>query len=150
MPTYRVYYAEREAGRNSVAEYPYHEHMRATYGPRRDAFSETEWEEEIEGRDAVAALEAFFREHVRERSDVMWLDERGESRPIEGVSDYDPGKTYIWVENDKLMEYQGIDEATPGMVSCPFCGGSGEVTLEVADEYLAASGEREAEEGSWG
>ena len=74
----------------------------------------------------------------------MWIDERGESRAVEGLS-YDPHKTYIWVENGKLMEYQGLDEATPGKVSCPLCDGSGEVTVEAADEYLGEYGEEIAE-----
>ena len=60
---------------------------------------------------------------------------------------YDAAKTYIWIENGKLMEYQGLDEGTPGMVSCPLCEGVGEVTAEVADEYVGEYGEEMAEEG---
>lgn len=101
---------------------------------------ETEWEEEVEGGDGAAALEAFFREHVSDRSNVMWVDEDGEGQQIVGGAEYVPDKTYIWMENGKLMEYQGLDEATPGMVSCPLCEGAGEVTVEVADEYLAEYG----------
>jgi hypothetical protein len=53
------------------------------------------------------------------------------------------------------MEYQGLDEATPGMTACPLCEGAGEVTLEVAEEYLGEYGEEiveEEEEGrpTWG
>ncbi len=59
--------------------------------------------------------------------------------PSKGVS-YDPQKTYVWIENGKLMEYKGLDEGTPGMVSCPLCEGAGEVTAEVADEYLGEEG----------
>jgi len=145
VPTYRIYYAERQVGDqhsdeplNSVPPY------RVT--KRTDYVSETEWEEEVEGRDGGAALEAFFREHVSDRSQVMWVDEQGKSQPIAGIADYDPEKTYIWIENDKLMEYQGLDEATPGMVSCPLCEGAGEVTVEVADEYLSGYGEEIVEE----
>jgi hypothetical protein len=39
------------------------------------------------------------------------------------------------------MEYQGLDEVKPGLVSCPLCEGASEVTVAVAEEYLAANGE---------
>jgi hypothetical protein len=139
VPTYRVYYAERDPTTPGPPSH-YARRSSAFGGTDTAAFSETEWEEEVEAKDAVAALEAFFRDHARNRSDVMWLDEDGQSRQIEGVSDYDPDKTYIWIEDDKLMEYQGIDEATPGMVTCPLCDGQGEVDEETADEFLAAYG----------
>jgi len=74
----------------------------------------------------------------------MWVDETGQSHELQGVEDYDPEKTYIWIEDDKLMEYQGMDEATPGMVTCPLCGGEGEVVAEVAEEFTA-----EDEEEGW-
>ena len=74
----------------------------------------------------------------------MWVDEAGESQEVEGL-DYDPEKAYIWIEGDKLMEYQGMDEATPGMATCPLCGGQGEVVTEVADEFLAQEGGEEEE-----
>jgi hypothetical protein len=109
------------------------------------SYSETEWEEEVEGKDAVAVLDTFFKEHVRDNSELLWVDETGESRPVEGLS-YDPARTYIWIEDGKMMEYQGVDEATPGMVSCPLCEGQGEITIEQADEYLAALGEQIVEE----
>ena len=139
MPTYRVYYAERVPGVGDSSDpfnaIPTHRAARAT-----EYVQETEWEEEFEAKNEAAALEVFFRDHVRDRSQVMWVDEDGQRRPIEGVGDYDPDKTYIWVENEKLMEYQGIDEATPGMVTCPLCDGQGEVDDETADEFLAAYG----------
>ncbi|HEV8573891.1 MAG TPA: hypothetical protein VGR43_04205 [Dehalococcoidia bacterium] len=144
MPTYRVYYTERQVEGVNLYDSASFDHYRH---PRpRDHVAETEWEEEVEARDGVAALEGFFREHVSERSQVMWIDENGESQSITGVADYDPDKTYIWVENNKLMEYQGLDEATPGMVSCPLCEGAGEVTVEAADEYLGEYGEEIVEE----
>src|SRR5207249_11458422 len=111
-----------------------------------DYVSETEWEEEVDAPNTDGALDSFFKEHVRDNSELMWLDDEGESRPVEGVT-YDAGKTYIWIEDGKLMEYQGLDEATPGMVSCPVCEGVGEVTAKVADEFLADYGEEMAEEG---
>jgi hypothetical protein len=46
------------------------------------------------------------------------------------------------------MEYQGVDEATPGLVTCPLCGGEGEVEESVADEFLADHDEEE--EVTWG
>lgn len=148
MPTYRIYYAERDpstpvdtARYTSPAERLYS--LGRAGGSRID---ETEWEEEIEGRDRAAALEAFFAGHVGSRSEVMWVDANGDSHPIEGVGDYQPEKTYIWLEKNKLMEYQGLDEATPGMTACPLCEGAGEVSVEVADEYLSGYGEGIVEE----
>jgi hypothetical protein len=135
MATFRVYFAERmpRGAQDWMRTSGLH---RA--GSQLDELtpSETRWEEEVESRDAAAALSAFFREHVAGSDQVMWVDESGESRPVEGL-DYDPEKTYIWIENDKLMEYEGMDEATPGMVACPLCGGEGEVDEALAEEFLA-------------
>ena len=146
MPTYRIYYAEREPTEDDRSLF-----QAGRLGglglQRQEPYSETEWEEEVEGRDLAAALGAFFRAHGSDRSQVMQVDENGESQPLTGVADYEPDKTYIWIENNKLMEYQGIDEATPGMVSCPLCEGAGEVTAEVADEYVGEFGREIAEEG---
>ena len=47
------------------------------------------------------------------------------------------------------MEYQGMDETTPGMVTCPLCGGEGEVEEEIADEFLTDR-EEGKEEITWG
>jgi len=147
LPTYRIYYTERDPSTAvDASRYESPSARLRGLGSVGGGTSETEWEEEVEGRDGVAALDAFFREHVSDRSQVMWVDERGEGQQIEGVAEYDPDKTYIWIENDKLMEYQGLDEATPGMVSCPLCEGAGEVTVEVADEYLAEIGEEGIED----
>ena len=145
MPTYRIYYAEREVGDkrsgDPASALPHY----SAYRPG-DYVSETEWEEEVDAPNTDGALDSFFKEHVRDNSELMWLDDDGESRPVEGVT-YDAAKTYIWIENGKLMEYQGLDEGTPGMVSCPLCEGVGEVTAEVADEYVGEYGEEMAEEG---
>ena len=155
MPTYRIYYAERESTEDDRALF-----QAGRLGGlglhRQEPYSETEWEEEVEGRDAAAALDTFFGAHTTDRSQVMQVDENGDSQALTGVADYETDKTYIWIENNKLMEYQGIDEATAGMVSCPLCEGAGEVTVDVADEYLAEFGEgiaeREPEEErpTWG
>jgi hypothetical protein len=42
------------------------------------------------------------------------------------------------------MEYQGIGEATPGLVTCPLCDGRGEVEEQLADDYLAEWEDEEA------
>lgn len=147
MPTYRIYYSERgPTNAADTSRYTSTAERLPGLGRARDAIDETEWEEEVEGRDKGAALEAFFANHVASRTDVMWVDANGDSHAIEGTGDYQPEKTYIWVENDKLMEYQGLDEATPGMTACPLCDGAGEVTVEVADEYLGEHGEEITEQ----
>lgn len=142
MPTYRVYYAERmpRGARDWMQTYGL---RRLDVGTEEMRHQEVEWEEEVEASNPAQALDAFFREHAADRTQVMWLDDEGQSHELEGL-DYDPEKTYIWIEDDKLMEYQGMDEATPGMVTCPLCGGEGEVTAEVAEEFMA-----EDEEEGW-
>jgi len=152
VPTYRVYYAEREATSADVT-LPYHGIGRGRigrFGQRDNAgYEETEWEEEVEAADVGAALDSFFREHVRDNTELMWVDEAGVSHPIEGLT-YDPEKSYIWIEDGKMMEYQGVDETTPGMVTCPLCGGEGEVEESVADEFLAEDEEEGEDEVTWG
>ncbi len=145
MPSFRVYYAERMprgardwmrtsglAGAGAQTEEMGHK--------------EVEWEEEVEATDARRALDSFFREHAKERAQVMWVDDTGESHQIRGIDDYDPEKTYIWIEDDKLMEYQGMDESALGMATCPLCRGEGEVVSEVAEEFMA---DEEQEEEGW-
>ena len=140
MPNYRIYYSERDANIAVDMDRDASPADRLPgIGRGGGRMDETEWEEEVEGSSPEAALESFFKEHIRDNSELMWIDERGESRPVEGLS-YDPHKTYIWIENGKLMEYQGLDEGTPGKVSCPLCEGTGEVTTEVADEYVGNEG----------
>ena len=141
MPTYRIYYAERDPGTTADPErYTSPAERLSSLGSSGGRMDATEWEEEVEGKDASEALDAFFREHIRDNSELMWVDEHGASHPAEGLS-YEPARTYIWIENGKLMEYQGLDEGTPGMVSCPLCEGSGEVTADVADQYVDERGE---------
>ncbi len=156
MPTYRVYYAEREPSRQDTIE----SRIGRSYPQRSEPYKETEWEEEVEAPDLPGALDAFFKDHVRDDSRLMWVDEDGESHPVEGLegagpgrTEWDPAKTYIWVEDSpehgrRMMEYQGIDEATPGMVTCPLCDGRGEVDEEVADEFLETWGEEDGASNS--
>ncbi len=145
MPSFRVYYAERMA--HGARDW-----MR-TFGSARAGaeaeemrHKEVEWEEEVEAADAPRALGSFFREHVKDRTQVMWVDDNGQSHQLRGIDDYDSEKTYIWIEDDKLMEYQGMDESAPGMATCPLCSGEGEVVSEVAEEFLA---DEEQEEEGW-
>ena len=144
MPTYRVYYAEREA--TDADKSPFYSTRLAQFGLREsEPYKETEWEEELEAPSASGALDAFFREHVRDNSELRWVDEGGESRPVEGLH-YDSDKAYVWIEDGKMMEYQGLAEATPGMVTCPLCEGSGEVDEEIAKEFMAEWGEEEEQD----
>ncbi len=147
MPSFRVYYAERRPHGASDAMRTFG-WRRAGEEPEEARHREIEWEEEVEARNAAEALDAFFREHVPDRTKVMWVDEDGESHELQGLEEYDPEKAYIWVEDDKLMEYQGMDEATPGMATCPLCGGEGEVVAEAAEEFLAAN-EEDSEGQGW-
>jgi hypothetical protein len=143
MPTYRIYYAERDPGTKTGAKIPSY-----TYGDDspiqfgKEPLQETEWEEQVDAESSVEALDAFLRARVKDNRELAWVDDDGESHPVEGL-DYNPDLTYIWVENGKLMEYQGFDEATPGMVTCPLCNGHGEVDEELAAEFEEAWGEEE-------
>ena len=143
MPTYRIFYVERmpHGARDWMRVYGL---RRAGAGLEEIRHREIEWEEELEAGNPAQALDAFFREHVPDRTQVMWVDDAGESHELQGLEDYDSDKTYIWIEDDKLMEFQGLGEATPGMVTCPLCGGEGEVVAEAAEEYTV-----EEEEEGW-
>lgn len=137
MAIFRVYYVERmpRGARDWMRTYG----LRGTGAEPEEAGQEAvEWEEEVEARSAAEALDTFFREHVSDRTQVMWVDEAGESHKLHGIEDYESEKPYIWIEDDKLMAYQGMDEVTAGMATCPLCGGAGEVVAEVADEFQAA------------
>ncbi len=140
MPSYRIYFAERMP--RGARDWMRLHGMGSDFDPEEMRHEEVQWEEEVEAGSAPEALDVFFRDHVRDSSEVMWVDESGQSRAVEGL-DYYPEVTYIWVEDDKLMEYQGMDETTPGMVTCPLCGGEGEVEEAVADEFLEEEGEEE-------
>jgi hypothetical protein len=149
VPTYRVYYAERMPRGAGDWKKTYGLHRWGSEDQRLLEHEEVEWEEDVEATDVGRALDSFFKQHVRDNTQLMWVDEAGDGHEVEGVR-YEPEKTYIWIEDDKLMEYQGMDETTPGMVTCPLCGGEGEVEESIADEFLAED-EEEGEGGvTWG
>ena len=75
---------------------------------------------------------------------LMWIDDRKRSHAA-GDREADLEKTYIWIENDMLMELQKVEEGTPGMVSCPLCEGAGEIDEATADEFAVAVGDGEEE-----
>lgn len=145
MPTYRVYYGEVETSDGSGPD------ALRSYMGAQDHVTRTEWEDEVDADDPVGALDLFFREHAPDRGRVAWVGDDGQAHPFEGW-DFDPDATYIWTETaeddgrTRLFEYQGIDEATPGMVTCPLCNGHGEVDQELAAEFEEVWGEEEEEE----
>ena len=108
------------------------------YEPAADDDSESEWEESYDAHNAAAALSGFFADHAPDRTNIALIEEDGSTRPV--GDDFDPDHTYIWVEDGSLMEYQGLQEATPGTVACPLCDGTGEVDEAVAEEYADAVG----------
>lgn len=142
MPSYRLYYAERSisAGdRDRVfGKYPKEGYYDV------EVLEETHWEDSIEARDPYEALDSFLREHVDSRGMLMWIDDRQRSHAVED-READLDKTYIWIEEDKLMELQGVEEGTPGMVSCPLCDGAGEIDEATADEFAVTVGDGEEE-----
>ena len=135
MPTYRIFYAARQTGEPSGYHNPgfnYGEDAVVEHG--KEGIIETEWEELVDAGSGREALDTFFRERIRDNSELAWIDDAGQARTVEGL-DYDPELTYIWVEDGKLMEFQGLDEATPGMVTCPLCNGHGEIEEALAAEF---------------
>ncbi|MEX0683652.1 MAG: hypothetical protein WD904_13065 [Dehalococcoidia bacterium] len=141
MPTFRVFYLERKPkDSDNVRLDP-----RAAIGSRGEVFSETEWEETVEAPGASQALDAFFRDHAGAMDEVLIVEEDGKGHPIPGL-DYDPDRTYVWVEEGSLMEYQGMTEGTAGAVTCPLCDGTGEVDEEIAAEFSEVWEEAEFEE----
>jgi len=143
MPTSRVYYAEREPVEATATP---SERLARLGRTDKAELKETEWEDEVEGDSQVEALDAFFRNHVPDRTRVQWVDDEGRGHSLGGTEDFDPDKTYVWVENDRPMEFQGIDEATPGMVTCPLCNGHGEVEEALAAEFHEVWDEEESED----
>lgn len=132
MPRFRIYYvARRPHGIRIDSEY-----TRSLEEPRGLlSHREMNWEEDVEARNAREALRAFFEEHLERLSDLAYIDDDGRTQRSRRIDDFDPNRTYVWTEDDKLMEFQGIENLEGGLVPCPLCGGSGEVTPDVAKEF---------------
>ena len=141
MPRFRIYYvARRPHGMRIDSEY-----TRSLEEPRGLlSHREMTWEEDLEARNAREALRAFFEEHLERLSDLAYIDDDGRTQRSRRIDDFDPDRTYVWTEGDRLMEFQGIENLEGGLVPCPLCGGSGEVTPDVAKEF--AETEKEGEE----
>jgi hypothetical protein len=140
MPNFRIYYiARRPHGiRLGSTDIPSLEEPRGLL--RHD---ETEWEEDIEAQNVREALRLFFQDHLEGSGDLAYIDENGRTQRPYRIDDYDPNRTYVWTEGDKLMEFQGIENLEGGLVPCPLCGGSGEVTPEVAEQFEESEEEGE-------
>lgn len=132
MATYRIYYVEHTPKSHEDGA-----DARDLYVLDEDAFEDSEWEETYEGNSSERALAGFFQDHAPS-GDIQIIEEDGE-RDVGGSEAFDPDRTYIWVEDGHLMEYQGMEESTPGMVSCPMCDGTGEVSEAQAEDYEAAT-----------
>ena len=132
MPNFRIYYvARRPHGiRLGSGDIPSLEENRGLL-----RHGEMNWEEDVEARNAREALRAFFEEHLPSLSDLAYIDEDGRTQRPYRIDDFDPNRTYVWTEDDRLMEFQGIEALEGGLVPCPLCGGSGEVTQDVAAEF---------------
>jgi hypothetical protein len=132
MPRFRIYYvARRPHGIRIDSEY-----TRSLEEPRGLLrHGEMDWEEDVEAKNAREALQLFFEEHLERLSDLAYIDEDGRTQRPRRIDDFDPDRTYVWTEDDRLMEFQGIENLEGGLVPCPLCGGSGEVTPDVAEEF---------------
>ncbi len=141
MPRYRVNYVGRSA--NSLGSGAPND-LPNFMTNRQSGLTETEFEDELQAATPAQALEAFFGEHAGRREGVMMLGADGRSHPLDGVADYDPGTIYLWIEDGELMEYQGIEEMTPGKAICPICNGSGEIDETLVDRYAEIAGRMSA------
>jgi hypothetical protein len=136
MANFRVYYVERtvrdprtlRGGLGSA----FGESDEETRVPQGD---ETEWEEDIEAENARDALRLFFEDHLGSSGDLGYIDEEGRTQRPFRIDDFDLNRTYVWTEGDKFMEYQGIEQIDADLVTCPLCGGSGQVLREVAEQF---------------
>lgn len=132
MARYRVFYMERkpkEAG--SVYIDP---DGQLVLPNNIGVLKETDWEETVEASNPEGALDEFFREHAGGVDKVLVVEEDGRGHPVTGIN-YDPDRTYIWIEDGNLMEYQGMAAASEGTVTCPLCDGEGEVDEDIAQEF---------------
>lgn len=141
MPTFRIFYIEREL-KSPTFPADINEVMRAEI--TQDYVGETEWEETYEGKNWEQAMDAFFQDHAPS-GEVGIIEEDGMSRPVAVTDPWSFDRTYVWIEDGKLMLYQGLDETTPGTVPCPLCEGSGEVDEDTAAEFEERMGADEDE-----
>ncbi len=146
MPKYRIFYIERTVDPRALYRYYNTPAQSPESRWRGEQVHQANWEEEIEASNAVEALETFFREHAGGRDDVLRLDhELGKGIPIDSFRGYETDETYLWTEDDKLMEYEGIEAMTFGRTICPLCQGRGGIDHALADYYFAgADGDDEA------
>ena len=140
MANFRVYYVERTVRdpRGGLARALGAQGEEEARVPQGD---ETEWEEDIEAENARKALRLFFQTHLGGSGDLGYIDEEGRTQRPFRIDDYDLNRTYVWTEGDKFMEYQGIEQADADLVTCPLCGGSGQVVREVAEQFEVEEGE---------
>ena len=132
MPRFRIYYvARRPHGMRLSSEY-----TRSLEEPRGLLrHGEMNWEEDVEAKNVRDALQVFFEEHLERLSDLAYIDENGRTQRPHRIESFDPDRTYVWTEDDRLMEFQGIENLEGGLVPCPLCGGSGEVTPDIAKQF---------------
>ncbi len=139
MPKYRVSYVEREV--EARARYRYFSDPSQSPGARwnGERVHETGWEEEVDAPNSATALETFFREHAGEREKVLRLDRDLDRGVPVDTREFEPDETYLWIEGDKLMEYEGIEAMTFGRTTCPLCLGKGGIDHALADYYFEHS-----------
>jgi hypothetical protein len=134
MATYRIYYVEHTP-KDTEDGPPDPEELLSL---DEEDFEDTEWEETYDGGNSSKALAGFFDDHAP-TGEVQIVEEDGGLRDVGGNEGFDPDRTYLWIEEGHLMEYQGMEESTPGLVACPMCDGTGEVPAEVAEDYAAST-----------
>ncbi|MGQ9571622.1 MAG: hypothetical protein ACUVV3_00310 [Dehalococcoidia bacterium] len=105
MPTYRVYYKGY-----------YHEHSEHNHT-------------DVQARDELSALRRFFKQRRSELREADLLDGAG----LPNVASLDINSEYRWWEGDWLQVYRGVRQG--GLAPCPLCGGSSQVTREVAKQF---------------
>ena len=133
MANFRVYYVERTVRDPRLG---LHRVLGAAGDEGRiPQGDETEWEEDVEAENAREALRLFFQDHLGGSGDLGYIDEEGRTQRPFRTDDYDLNRTYVWTEGDKFMEYQGVEQIDADLVTCPLCGGSGQVVREVAEQF---------------
>jgi hypothetical protein len=138
MKSYRIYYSEREVKEGQAGSLVTDALGSAGGGlPPMEVMGD-QWEETVDASSLEEAMETFFREHGVEREAVHILEEEGNSRPVEAGETWDPDRSYVWMEEGKFMEFEGLDERAAGMVDCPLCDGEGEVAEAIAEDYMAS------------